>query len=393
MAEITTAGRKSCPWLKKCGACRTIGSKYGDTLRAKEKYVRNLLRPYVQLTDIVGMEDPYCYRNKVHRVISYEREGRKERRVSGIYAEGTHKLVPVRDCLIEDRDASRIISGINEIAASFKITAYSEDTGAGLLRHILVRYARATGEIMAVLVLTSPVLPGKKNFARVVRERFPEITTLILNVNSRETSLILGERSSVIYGKGYIEDVLCGMRFRISPGSFYQINPVQTEKLYTQAVEWANLTGRETVIDAYCGIGTIGLTASKRAKQVIGIEVNRAAALDAGRNAKLNQAGNCLFLEGDAGEYLLKMAAERRKADVVFMDPPRSGSTEAFMEAAAAVSPGRIIYISCNPETLARDLKWLTSHGYRAKEARAYDMFPWTDSVESIVLLTRKSSR
>jgi 23S rRNA (uracil1939-C5)-methyltransferase len=272
---------------------------------------------------------------------------------------------------------------------SFKIKVYDEDSDYGLLRHVLVRTARATGQIMVVLVLVSPILPGKNNFVKELVRRHPEITTILINVNDEKTSMVLGERETVIYGKGYIEDVLMGRKFRISAKSFYQINPVQTEKLYKKAIELANLTGRERVIDAYCGIGTIGICASARAKEVIGVELNPDAVRDAVKNARANDVKNISFYKNDAGVFLNAMAEQREKAEVVFMDPPRSGSTKEFMDSAAAMSPGRIVYISCEPETLARDLAYLNEKGYRAREAWAFDMFPFTKNVEAVVLLSK----
>ncbi len=388
-AQKAENSRPSCPYRKKCGGCETIGQDYRKTLLEKEKSVEKLLKSFVKPDGIVGMDDPYYYRNKVHRVVSYERRGRQEFHTAGIYSEGTHKVVPVKNCLIENKVAQKIIDDILKLAKDFKIRAYNEDSGVGLLRHILVRTAHATGELMVTLVLTSPVLPGKKNFVRILREQHPEITTLVINVNNRPGTMVLGERESLVFGKGYIEDELCGRRFQISSRSFYQVNSVQTEKLYVQAAEYAGLTGKEDIIDAYCGIGTIGISVAGKAKTVTGIELNRDAVRDAAGNARLNGMKNCTFSAGDAGNFLMKMAADGKKADVLFMDPPRSGSTEEFIDAVAAAGVKRVVYISCNPETLARDLAWFEKRGYRAEKARSFDMFPRTRHVETIVLLTR----
>lgn len=238
-------------------------------------------------------------------------------------------------------------------------------------------------------MLTSPILPSKNNFVKALLKRHPEITTIVVNVNYRSTSMVLGEKEQVIYGKGYIEDMLCGKTFRISPRSFYQVNPVQTEALYTKAMEYAALTGRETVVDAYCGTGTIGIIASDKAKQVIGVELNADAVRDARCNAKINQVRNIWFYQNDAGRFLLEMSSQGVKVDVVLMDPPRSGSSEEFLEAVAHMTPGKVVYISCNPETLGRDMKYLTVKGYRAERAMAVDMFPFTGHVESVVLMSR----
>ena len=272
---------------------------------------------------------------------------------------------------------------------SFKIRTYDEDTGFGLLRHVLVRRAFATGEIMVVLVTASPVFPSKNHFIKALRECHPEITTVVQNINGRGTSMVLGDKEHVLYGKGYIEDVLCGCRFRISSRSFYQVNPVQTEVLYKKAMEYAGLTGKETVVDAYCGIGTIGLIAAGKAGRVIGVELNPEAVRDAVHNAKLNQIKNARFYCNDAGRFLTQMAAQGEKVDVVMMDPPRSGSTEEFMRAAAKTGAEKIVYISCNPETLARDLRFMKKLGYKAVNGVGVDMFGMTEHVETVVLMSR----
>ena len=339
-------------------------------------------------TDI-GMENPYHYRNKVHAVFGHDRRGNA---VSGVYKEGTHELVPVETCLIEDEKADEIIGTIRGMLRSFKIRTFDEDTGYGLLRHVLVKRGFATGEIMVVLVTASPVFPSKNHFVKALREKHPEITTIIQNVNGRSTSMVLGEKEHVLWGKGYIEDILCGHRFRISSRSFYQVNPVQTEKLYNKAMELAGLTGRETVLDAYCGIGTIGITASGRAGRVIGVELNRDAVRDAVQNAKRNEIKNIEFYCNDAGRFMSRMAADGERLDVVFMDPPRSGSTEEFIQAAAQAGPRTVVYISCGPETLARDLRVFEKKGYKAREAWPVDLFPWTNHVETVCLLSKLKS-
>lgn len=242
---------------------------------------------------------------------------------------------------------------------------------------------------MVVLVTSSPVFPSKRNFTDALRKAHPEITTVVQNINNRTDSMILGDRNQVLFGKGYIEDVLCGCRFRISPSSFYQINPVQTEKLYGKAIELAGLSGKETVVDAYCGIGTIGLIASSKAKNVIAVEMNPSAVRDAITNSKINGIKNVRFYKDDAGHFLESMAADGVKADVVMMDPPRAGSSEEFLTSAALMGPKKIVYISCNPVTLERDVAFLEKKGYRAREVWPVDMFPWTSSIEAVVLLTK----
>ncbi len=375
-----------CSVYKKCGGCQYQDISYKKQLEMKQEQVRKLLKPFCRVYPIVGMEDPYHYRNKVHAVFDRRPDGTI---ISGVYEEKTHRVVAVDDCLIEDEKADAIIRDIRGMLRSFKIKTYDEDTGYGLLRHVLVRCGFATGEIMVVLVLGSPILPSKNNFVKALRKLHPEITTIVINVNNKKTSMVLGEKETVIYGRGYIEDVLCGQTFRISPKSFYQVNPVQTEKLYAKAIELAELTGRERVIDAYCGIGTIGICAADRAREVIGVELNRDAVRDAVRNAKRNEKKSVSFYTADAGKIMLQMAEQGERADVVFMDPPRSGSDEIFMASVVRLRPKRIVYISCNPETQAGDLKYFTSNGYRAEGAYPFDCFPFTGHIETCVLLTK----
>lgn len=376
----------ACKAAKKCGGCQYQSIPYEKQLQDKQKAVRQLMQPFCKTAGITGMKDPYHYRNKVHAVFARKKDGTI---ISGVYEEGTHRVVPVETCQIEDEKADAIINDIRGLLKSFKIKIYNEDTGYGLLRHVLIRRGFSTGEIMVVLVLGSPVMPSKNNFVKALRKLHPEITTVVLNVNDKRTSMVLGDRETTIYGKGYIEDVLCGLRFRISSKSFYQINPVQTEKLYGKAMELAGLSGTERVIDAYCGIGTIGMVAAKSAKEVIGVELNPDAVRDAVKNAKHNQMKNIRFYQEDAGRFMEKMAALGEKADVVFMDPPRSGSTEQFMKSVVTLAPKKIVYISCDPQTQARDLKYLTRYGYKAMGAYPYDMFPFTKHAENIVLLTK----
>lgn len=376
--------QKICPVDSKCGGCQWINKSYEEQLQAKSMEFHRMMEPYCRPEAIIGMEHPAHYRNKVHAAFG---EDRRHNAISGIYEEKSHRIVPVDSCFIENQKADAIIVSIRDLLKSFKIRPYNEDTGFGLLRHVLIRVGHTTGEIMVVLVLTSPVLRSKNHFVKALRELHPEITTIVVNVNDRDTSMILGDRQQVIYGKGYIEDRLCGMTFRISPRSFYQVNPVQTEKLYAKAMEYAGLTGQETVLDAYCGTGTIGMIASRKAARVLGVELNPDAIRDAVSNAKRNQINNIRFCQSDAGQFLLEMAEEKATLDVLLMDPPRSGSSEDFLSAVAKIRPGRIVYISCNPVTLVRDLKILKKKGYQAEKCVAVDMFPFTDAVEAVCLL------
>ena len=386
--EKTAVKKKSglCPVADKCGGCSWINKPYVEQLKNKEKQLKELLAPFCKVEGVIPMEHPEHYRNKVHAVFG---ENRYHDAISGIYEQKSHRIVPVDSCLIENANADEIIVSIRGLLKSFHIRPYNEDTGYGLLRHVLIRTGHVTGQIMVVLVLASPILPSKNNFVKALLKLHPEITTVVINVNNRNTSMVLGDKEHVIYGKGYIEDELCGKRFRISPRSFYQVNPVQTEILYGKALEYAGLTGKETVVDAYCGTGTIGMIASDKAAKVIGVELNADAVRDARNNAKANQIRNIQFYQNDAGKFLVEMAGQGAKVDVVLMDPPRSGSTEEFMNSVAQIGPERIVYVSCNPETLVRDLKYFKKKGYRVSKGVGVDMFPFTEHVETVVLLSK----
>ena len=382
------AASSKCPYQKKCGGCTYLKLSYEEQLAKKEQFLKKTLKGIVPVKGMVGMEHPYHYRNKVNSAFARKKDGTI---ISGIYEKGTHKVVSVDECLLEDPRAAAIIRDIRSLLKSFKIMIYNEDSGYGLLRHVMVRTGFVSGEIMVVLVCVSPVFPSKNNFVKALRKLHPEITTVVLNVNDRTDSMVLGKRDIVLYGRGYIEDELCGCTFRISPQSFYQVNPVQTKNLYEKAISMAGLTGNERVMDAYCGIGTIGLIASRNAKEVISVELNPDAVRDAVTNAKRNGIKNVSFYQNDAGAFMVSMAEKGEKADVVFMDPPRAGSDEAFLSSVVMLAPEKIVYISCNPETLARDLRYLTKHGYRAEEAWGYDMFAWSEHVETVCLLSRKA--
>lgn len=378
-----------CVVAKKCGGCQYTGIPYPEQLAEKQKREEELLAKFGKVERIIGMRYPCFYRNKVHAAYGKDRKGNI---ICGTYQANTHYIVQVDKCLIEDEKCQAVIRTVRNLLKGFKMEPYNEDTGKGLLRHVLVRRGIKTDELMVVLVLGTHIFPSGNNFVKELRKIHPEITTVVTNINNKKTGLILGEKEKTVFGKGYIVDELCGCRFRISPKSFYQINPIQTEILYNKAMELAGLTGKENVIDAYCGIGTIGMVAAKKAKSVIGVELNADAVKDARMNAKENSITNIEFFKGDAGDFMIKKAAEKAKVDVVFMDPPRSGSNEAFISALATLKPKKVIYVSCNPITLARDLIHITGNGYAVKTIQPVDMFPFTDHCETIVELTKTES-
>ena len=380
--------KTQCPVYRKCGGCQLQNLSYERQLQWKQDRCRKLLGSFGKVLPILGMERPYHYRNKVQAAFAWDKRGGKI--ISGVYQSGTHRIVPVDSCLTEDEKADEIIVSVRKLLKAFKLRPYEEDTGRGLLRHVLIKRAFQTGEIMVVLVTGTPVFTAKKHFVEELLKLHPEITTIVQNVNGGNTSLVLGQHEKVLYGTGYITDILCGCKFRISPKSFYQINPVQTELLYGKAMEFAGLTGKERVLDAYCGIGTIGMVAAKSgAKSVLGVEVNRDAVKDAIANAKENGMKDIFFTCADAGEFMENAALDGEQFDVVFLDPPRAGASEEFLRALCSLAPKRAVYISCNPETLARDLRFLRANHYRVEKIQPVDMFPHTQHIECVVEIGR----
>ncbi len=375
---------KKCSVYKKCNGCQLINMSYEEQLRFKEiKCVRSLGK-YGRVEKIVPMENPYHYRNKVQTVFRKDRRGTL---ISGIYQSSTDGIVGVENCLLENEKASNIVSDIKRLIKKYRILVYNPANETGFLHHVLIRSGFKSGEIMVVLATRTEKFDQRNNFVKDLVELHPQITSIIQTIGKSE-KLVLGKAQKVLFGKPYIEDILCGLRFKISANSFYQINPVQTEKLYEKAIELAGLKGKETVIDAYCGIGTIGLIASKNAKKVISVENNKDAVKNAKENAQINKIENVEFFCADASDFL-KSYAEENKADVVFLDPPRMGSTPKFLHSVLKLNPDKIVYISCNPETQGRDLYTLTKGGYKVNNICPYDMFPQTNHVESCVLLCR----
>ena len=375
---------------KNCGGCPLLGLDYAEQLKQKEATVKKLLGKYGPVNAIRGMENPYHYRNKV---ISTFTTGWGGKLTSGIYAANSHKVLPVERCLLQDEVLDKTMEAVRAAAIACRYQPYDEDKGTGLVRHCLLRRGVATGQVMVVLVTAQAVLPGAKNFVRALlaeaEKRGVTVTTVVQNVNPRKTSVVLGDAEKVLYGKGYILDELCGKTYALSPRSFYQINHSQTEVLYGLAVEAAHLTGKEVVLDAYCGIGTIGLCAAPHAGQVIGVERNPAAVKDAAANARRNKIANACFVCADATEWMAAAAGEGLHPDVVFLDPPRAGSTPECIAAVNKMKPRRVVYVSCDPETLARDVAAFTRLGWRAAKFCPVDLFPQTKHVETVCLLVK----
>ena len=381
-----------CPVYESCGGCQVMHLKYEAQLSWKQQKIEELFpeeKARGVIAPIIAMEHPWNYRHKIYASFS---KGHKGEPVAGIYEENSHKVVKTGRCRLQHTLANEIITTIVELMKKKKIPAYQEDYGTGVLRHVYIRIGEATGQVMVVLVTGSSEFKEKTIVVEELRKKFPQITTIIHNINSAKTSMVLGKKETVLYGTGTIEDKLCGLSFEISAQSFYQVNPVQTEKLYATAVEYAELKGTELVLDAYCGIGTISMVAAKEAGEVIGVELNAAACQDAKKNAKKNNCKNVRFIQADAGDYMVALAADKKavKPQVVFMDPPRSGSDAKFLNSMVRLLPEKIVYISCNPITQKRDIDFLKKKGYVVEKMQAVDCFCHTWHVENVALLVRK---
>ena len=383
--------RNSCPVAKKCGGCSFAGKSYFEQSVAKEKTVRKLISPFCEVLPIHHSDEPLFYRNKVHSAFKRLRNGRV---ICGPYESGSHRIVETDTCFIENKKATAIIRDCAEIAERLNISIYNEVNGEGDLRRVLVRTADATGEIMVVLIIGSTYFNKKKAFTDELLRRHPEITTLLINVNKRHDSMILGSGEvKKVTGSGYITDIILGKKFRVSADSFMQSNHAQAEILYSEAIRLAEFEGDEVCIDAYCGTGSTTLSFAGFVGTITGVEINESAYLDALKNRKINKVTNAEFVLGDATVYMEKLAKSDTKIDCVILDPTRAGTTMKFIKACGKLAPAKIVYISCCPETLARDLKGFAEQGYKAQIAKPVDMFPWTDKVETIVILSKFTSQ
>jgi 23S rRNA (uracil1939-C5)-methyltransferase len=375
-----------CPHFNLCGGCSKLNLSYEEEIKEKEEYVNKLFSSigYKKPVEVVKADNPYYYRNKVMMAFKLSKT---KKVVSGIYEEHSRKIVPVNDCLIQSEEINRVLKSVNIALSKNKITPF---VNGGFVKHVLVRHAIKTNQIMVVIVTNSEMFPGRANFVKDLLKLEPKVTTIIQNIQSRDTSIVLGTKERVLYGKGFIVDELCGLKFKLSARSFFQINPVQTEKLYSIAMEFANLRVGNTVIDAYSGIGTIGMVASKTCGKVICVENNPDAVNDAKFNAKFNNISNVNFYCEDSTKFINELALNKIKVDCVILDPPRTGTTYNFISAIAKMGVKRVVYVSCGPETLIRDLKIFKDFGYEIKNAKCVDMFSKTEHVESVVLLELK---
>lgn len=379
-----------CGNYEKCGGCSLMHMNYKAQLEFKTELVRETLRRIgkleeVKVNDTIGMNNPYNYRNKIQFPVALK--GGKP--VMGFYERRSHNVADSSLCLIQDDTSSLVRQVVLEFLSSYKISIYDEKTGSGLLRHVMVRKGFKTGEVMVVLVVNGDSISNSDKLIENLKDKVEGLTSVFLNINKRNTNIILGEKNKKLFGRDTITDYIGRFKFDISPLSFFQVNPVQTEVLYGKALEFAQLAGNETVFDLYCGIGTISLFLSEKAKQVYGIEVVEDAIKDAKKNAAANGVDNAEFIAGEAERVIPGMYEKGIKADVVVVDPPRKGCDQVVLETMVKMQPSRIVYVSCNPSTLARDLNYLAENGYRVDEVQPVDMFPHTAHTEVCCLIVK----
>ena len=380
-----------CDTYKRCGGCNLRHIKYKDTLKLKTNIVQNLvnktLKTKIEVKDAIGMENPYNYRNKAQYPIGVNKDGKP---IIGVFANRTHEVIEFDNCFIQNKESQEIAKFICDFVNQKNISVYNEKIGKGILRHIVIKIGLKTDEIMCILVINGKNFKEEKELVDVLVSKFPKIKTIVKNINTKNTNVILGNENVNLYGDGYICDKLGDYTFKISPLSFYQINPVQTEKLYNLAIEGASLTGKEIVFDLYCGIGTIGIYMAKHAKKVYGIEIVEQAIEDAKENCKINNIENAEYYAGDTQKLLIDLIKNKDiKPDVIVVDPPRKGLDNVTIENIINIKPKKVIYISCNPATLMRDLSKL-EETYDIKKIQPVDMFPFTSHIECVTVLYLK---
>ncbi|UOQ44073.1 23S rRNA (uracil(1939)-C(5))-methyltransferase RlmD [Halobacillus salinarum] len=383
-----------CDVYLQCGGCQLQHMSYAMQLEMKHKQVKDALKKighleHVSVHDTIGMDDPWRYRNKVQIPVGEKEDGEL---MTGFYQKRSHKIIDMDTCLIQDERNDRMVETVRRIATRLGISAYDEESHRGMLRHVMVRTGQATKDIMVVLVTKTKQLPEQDKLIDEIRDAFPNVKSIIHNINSGRTNVILGKETKVLFGDEYIYDMIGDIKFMISPKSFYQVNPTQTKKLYDQALAYADLRSGETVIDAYCGIGSISLFLAQEAKKVYGVEVVPEAVTDAKKNAKLNRMENVEFYVGQAEEIMPWWRNQGLRPDVIVVDPPRKGCDEKLLEAMIDMEPERIVYVSCNPSTLARDLRVLEDGGYATQEVQPVDMFPQTSHVECVSQIVLKEA-
>lgn len=383
-----------CGIYSRCGSCHLLHMNYDSQINLKKDYVIKCLKENKidsKINEVVTATTKEGYRNKMQ--VAYKmRDGEM---IYGFYEEESHKVIPLKFCKVHTKKQNEICKSILDVMKQMKIAPYNEDKRTGIIRFVVVREAFKTNEILVTIVTNSEIFPGRSEFVKRLVNKCPYITTIIQNINKRKTSIILGDDEKLLYGKGFISESICNIDFKISSKTFFQVNPEATEKLYNKVLEYANLTGKEIVIDAYCGVGTIGMVLSSKAKEVYGVEVNKQSVINARQNAYDNKIKNIKFVCDDATEYLFELSKEKVDIDLVVMDPPRSGSTEKFIDSLCKLKPKKVIYISCEASTLARDLNYLFKKckDYEIKEKTIVDMFVGTYHVETLVCLYKKTEK
>ena len=396
ITEIITPSKRriesDCATYKRCGGCSLRHIQYEETLKMKQNAVQSLvnktLKTKIQVQETLGMESPYHYRNKAQYPIGVNKEGKP---VMGVFANRTHEIIPIHKCLIQNKKTEKLAKFVFDFIVKNKISIYNEKTGKGLVRHIVTKIGIKTNQIMCVLVINGRDIPKEKELVEEIQAEFPNVKSIIKNINTKNTNVILGTQNIDLYGNGYIEDKLGDYTFKISPLSFYQVNPVQAEKLYLLGIDGANITKKDVVFDLYCGIGTISLFMSKFAKKVYGIEIVEEAVVAAKENAVINQVDNVDFIAGDVEKVLDDFVNSKGIIpEIIMVDPPRRGLDNTTIENILKVKPKRLVYISCNPATLVRDLAKLEEL-YDIKGIKPVDMFPFTSHIETVTVLTLKN--
>ena len=380
-----------CTTYKRCGGCSLRHIKYEETLKMKQNAVQSLvnktLANKIKVNETVGMENPYHYRNKAQYPVGLNKDGKP---VIGVFANRTHEIIPINTCFIQNKQTEEIAKYIFEFLVKNNISVYNEKTQKGLVRHIVTKIGIKTNEIMCILVINGKEMPKEKELVEELTNKFKNIKTIVKNINTKNTNVILGNENINLFGDGYITDILGEYKFKISPMSFYQVNPLQAEKLYNLGVESANITKNDVVFDLYCGIGTISLFMSKFAKKVYGVEIVEEAIIAAKENAKINNVDNTEFIAGDVEKVLDELVNVKQiMPDIIMVDPPRRGLDNTSIENIKKVRPKKVVYISCNPATLVRDLAKLEEI-YEVKKIKPVDMFPYSSSVECVSLLCMK---
>lgn len=378
-----------CPIYDRCGSCHLLHQKYQYQLVEKQRYVQNLVNEAklsIEVAPTCGMDEPYGYRNKM--ILGFAKD-KNRKLISGFYEEYSHRIIPFTRCLLHEEKSDQLFQTIHQLVEKFRIEPYDEKRRVGILRHVLIRRAVVSDETMVVFVLNKKDV-AIQHLTKELMKKCPWVTTVVMNVNSRKTSIVLGDEEKVLYGPGFVVDELCGLKFKISAKSFYQINHYQTQRLYDQAIALMQFSGKEAIMDTYSGIGTIGMIAAKHVKNVISVELNKDAVKDAQVNAKMNRIQNVSFYQDDATKFMISYASQNKKIDGIIMDPPRSGSTPEFIQAVAKCNPKKVVYVSCGPDTMVKDLQIFKKYGYQTQMIYPYDMFPQTRHVECVCVLTKQ---